>query len=521
MIAHHGLQASADDPPRERVLRTHVSPYGGDPREMSTSREEAWALSSEALARVVEDLGRAGQRYERAIARARKPGFGALIVAFVVIVTATNIMYFPHAGALNWFISVAWTLPIGIVPVGIYGAIKTRRKISDTDRWDKLIDDQLIVVIPTIGRNDTLPGITRVVHSFVDALPQYFVNARIDIIIEETCEARDALVELTRISSCINIVIVPSGYRPPNGARFKARASQYALEMRTAQGESTPDIWVLHMDDDTGARDDTVHEVAHFIDTEGRQGSHLAQGILCFVKEYSPNRLTWLADAIRPADDITRFSAFTGSGHPWIGVHGELLLIRASIESEIGWDFGPQEITEDARFAREFSNRYPGKSGWFPGRSYGSSPETWRDFIRQRARWSEGLIRLVFSRKSAPSKRSYLRYLVCTWLLGPLQNVLIIETIALAIGNMNACPVFRPLLVIWALNMSYVIWAYWEGLKINSHASGMDRPRVSDRILIIALLPITSLAEGVAGSIGLYRVLARKPASFAVISKGF
>ena len=43
---------------------------------------------------------------------------------------------------------------------------------------------------------------------------------------------------------------------------------------------------------------------------------HLAQGILTYPREFAVNRLTWLADSIRPADDIGRFSACTGSGVP-------------------------------------------------------------------------------------------------------------------------------------------------------------------------------------------------------------
>ena len=57
--------------------------------------------------------------------------------------------------------------------------------------------------------------------------------------------------------------------------------------------------------------------MARFIEEQcqaGADAKHLAQGILCYPREYSVNRLTWLADAVRPADDIARFAAMTGSG---------------------------------------------------------------------------------------------------------------------------------------------------------------------------------------------------------------
>jgi hypothetical protein len=104
------------------------------------------------------------------------------------------------------------------------------------------------------------------------------------------------------------------------------------------------------------------------------------------------------ADAIRPADDIGRLRALTGLGNPVGGVHGELLLIRASVEASLGWDYGPKAIVEDAQIAMLFSQQYPGRSDWFEGRSYGASPASVRDFIKQRERWAWGLIALCFNR---------------------------------------------------------------------------------------------------------------------------
>ena len=47
-------------------------------------------------------------------------------------------------------------------------------------------------------------------------------------------------------------------------------------------------------------------------------------------------RLLWLADAVRPASDVSVFAISTGRGTPRAGLHGELLLVRASVEATIG-----------------------------------------------------------------------------------------------------------------------------------------------------------------------------------------
>ena len=128
------------------------------------------------------------------------------------------------------------------------------------------------------------------------------------------------------------------------------------------------------------------------------RGKHLAQGVLTYPRELGVSRVLWLADAIRPAGDVSMFAATTGTGTPRAGLHGELLLVRASVEAEIGWDFGPRTVVEDARFALEFARRHPGCSDWFPGRCFGATPATAEAFVVQRERWARGLIELACNR---------------------------------------------------------------------------------------------------------------------------
>lgn len=90
---------------------------------------------------------------------------------------------------------------------------------------------------------------------------------------------------------------------------------------------------------DPGA--DTAAELARFIQQQdaGENALDLCQGILCHPRELTANRLVWLADAIRPACDMSLFAATTGTDSPRAGPYGELLMVRASVEAAIGWDF--------------------------------------------------------------------------------------------------------------------------------------------------------------------------------------
>jgi hypothetical protein len=315
---------------------------------------------------------------------------------------------------------------------------------------------------------------------------------------------------------------VPADYRTPNGTRFKARAAHYAHELRIREGEASDDVWVLHMDDDTGVGPDTALAMARFIEEQraaGPAAKHLAQGILTYPREYAVNRLTWLADSARPAEDMGRFSAWTGGGTPRAGVHGELLLVRASIEATIGWDFGPRSLVEDAQFALIFSARYEGRSAWFAGRCYGASPASIRDFFRQRERWSWGLAGLVFNPTLQLRNRLLLGYSVMSWVIGPIQNVMVVLLLGLLIADPNTSPATILIIPLWALNMAYVVWMYWEGLRVNAGVSADGRRRWWEPVAVIALIPVFGLMEGLPGLRGFMKFARNTPNRFMVIAK--
>ena len=189
-----------------------------------------------------------------------------------------------------------------------------------------------------------------------------------------------------------------------------------------SRGENTQDTFVYHLDDDTHIGKDTAASLAQFIELDGDRFL-LAQGILSFPHHLTPSRFCRLADAIRPADDLTRFASFTGAlGTPLGGLHGEHLVVRADIEDEIGWDFA-DTVIEDAvlRDSILHCDIHGAQrcSIWY---SYGASPATIKDLVRQRRRWIEGLC-LAFNRELPLIPKVPLLYSIFTWSLAPFQFV--------------------------------------------------------------------------------------------------
>jgi hypothetical protein len=463
---------------------------------------------------------------DRTLAASWRPRPTAFVVTFVLF-TATGLWACAQDtedGPVGWYTSVLWTLPVLTAAPSLLGGLLTSRRLRAPDApWSApgTVDDLLVVVVPTIARHDTCPALERVIASFLAWLPERFAQFRIDVVVEQDCEAADTVAALASHGLPVRVLTVPRGYRTPGGSRFKARANHFAHLQRITEGEARDDVWVLHMDDDTGIGPDTVDSLAGFIAQASTPGRlrHLGQGVLTFPREQAGSRLIWLADAIRPGCDIGLFSASTGRGSPRCGLHGELLLVRASAEASIGWDFGPRCLVEDAEFAMLFCERYPGLSGWFPGRSYGASPLGLRDFLRQRERWVWGLLELAVRSRRPWRLRAPLVKNVAVWVCSPLQHPGVVLLGGLLIGDLDTTPVHAVLVPVWSLAMGCCVWLYWEGLRLNTLASARPRPHWWEPVALLVLLPVLTALEAAGVVRGVVRFLRQGEQAFTVIPK--
>lgn len=454
-----------------------------------------------------------------------RPGIAAFLVVLAGSLGFSTWAWQHHTspGVLSWVTTLLWTAPILTSLIGLAGALRTRRltrRAADEPAPPPVRDELLVVVVPTIGRHDTYPALERVVRSYVEHLPRAFARVRVDVVIEEGCEAAAAIHLLATTLPMVRVMTVPARYRTPAGTRFKARANHWAGIRRVAEGQVGDDVWVLHMDDDTGVDAHTARELARFVLAQrGPDGLHLGQGVLTYPREHGAHRLLWLADAVRPASDVSVFAASTGRGTPRAGLHGELLLVRASVEAAIGWDFGPRAMVEDAQFALNFCQAFPGRSGWFPARSLGATPVSVHDFVKQRERWAWGLMELAANRAIPLRDRLLLIHNMVIWAIGPLQHVAVILVAGALLGDLETLPVAGAVLPLWAVNFGYQVWTYWEGLKLNCRVSADPRRRIWERVAVVVLMPVFSLWEAAGVLRGAVLFLRGGETSFAVIAK--
>ena len=136
-------------------------------------------------------------------------------------------------GPLNWYTSMMWTLPVLSSSLGLVGMLCTapRGCVSAHVQESPLVSDLLIVLVPTVAREDTLVALERVVLSFLHHLPRRFAHVRVDVVIDEACQGRQDVARLS-VHPCVRVITVPRDYSPARGTRFKARANHYASELR-------------------------------------------------------------------------------------------------------------------------------------------------------------------------------------------------------------------------------------------------------------------------------------------------
>ncbi len=449
--------------------------------------------------------------------------FRVSITKFIILFIILGIISWEITGAsrdqgINIYVTLIWSLNVPLAIVCFLGILNSKRKNIQPSIFKDKIDEKVIIVIPSIARLDVLPALYRVIDSVKSYAPSNLNNFRIDVVVDEGSDGISLLKEQYGSDLDIQILVVPEDYRLPNGTKYKARAAAYALSIRSEQGDNTKEQWIYHLDDDTSIRGDTISAIAEFIRNKGDK-LYLAQGVLTFPYERSRSHISKFADSIRPIDDISKFFIFTGRGNPKMGLHGEHLLIRADIEEEIGWDFGKSVKVEDAYFAMFFSIKYPEKSGFLNGATYGSSPSSVKDLLKQRRRWASGLISLMLDNSIALKNKWILSYAVIIWMIGFIQNVWIVILVAILLGE-NTAPMSKWIILLWTFNIAYQMWSYMEGSKINLYVSD-NKNYVHIIFMTIISIPgifFISLVESFASLLGLIEFLKRKE-GFDVISK--
>jgi egghead protein (zeste-white 4 protein) len=308
----------------------------------------------------------------------------------------------------------------------------------------------------------------------------------------------------------LRYILVPDSYQTPQHSRYKARALHYAC-LHSPLPDSA---WIVHLDEETQLTPSGIKGIGAMITEEEAQETYrIGQGAILYHRKLERYPFLTLADSVRTGDDLARFYFQHTIGIPFFGLHGSFIVVKNKIEKIIGFDFGPNgSITENAFWAL-VAVELGYRCRWVQGYLEEQSTQSIHDFIKQRRRWFQGLVKVSIH---APVKKKW-RYLLgintLFWAIAPISTIL---TIGHLFHSFEIDPMIRFL-----CNTAFAVFLilYIVGLNINLNEHGIrDKPRrLYWMFMQVSLLPAFSILE----SLGvLYAVLSPKTMSqFHVVKK--
>ena len=149
----------------------------------------------------------------------RQPTFelslGKLAIVFLAVLGVLQLitdvyvnLYDNHS--INWYVSIVWSLYFPIAAVSFVGALASRKVTPAT--FTGLVHQQVIFLVPTVARFDTLPALQRVVSSILEHAPANLDRFRIDIVTDEGAGGIPAVEKIYAADTRVRLRVVPKAF---------------------------------------------------------------------------------------------------------------------------------------------------------------------------------------------------------------------------------------------------------------------------------------------------------------------
>jgi beta-1,4-mannosyltransferase len=281
-------------------------------------------------------------------------------------------------------------------------------------------------------------------------------------------------------NAAVHEIVVPHDYHPPGGALYKARALNYAILASPARDRD----WIVHLDEETRFDEDTVAAIVEHCARQNynvriaktQEWPSIGQGPIVYGRSMVSNSgmpsaglgnwVTTLADSSRVSDDCGRYRVQYENGEVWVGMHGSFVVAGNCVEKAVTFDHGVEgSIAEDAFFAMLARTRSV-QFAWIDAFMYEQSPFTFEDFIKQRARWLVGGLKVCSSSRIPFHVRSGMLAMTGLWSLMPFTYFSLI--LAILFGNIDPTLASDQWYyhLILPLMASMSVWSYIFGFLV-------------------------------------------------------
>jgi len=384
----------------------------------------------------------------------------------------------------DWLI-IIWSvyIPLAFLTIYPYFRYNPQKDLNPERRHQR---EEYRVIFAIVSKGENIKPLSRSIKSVLFWAPRYLKNWLIEVIVEEDLPKESSEYLNSLISEKLMIIKVPKNYETKNKTKYKARALNYAIEVRKDRGEINQRTWIYHMDEESVVGEDTILGIIDFIEGEGRN-KVLGIGLIVYPINWGKNLIVSFADTLRPSDDLGKYRLQAKIGKALFGIHGSHILIRSDVEYKIGWDFGSSRA-EDMQFAFRLKNEFSNPIGWLKGRLYEQSPLTLIDYFKQRRRWFKGTLDCIKDKKIVLPYRMLLIFSLIIWLNGLPSFIAAIMSFII---SMSFPPYFS---VLGAISTSILFFLSWEGFKLNTLLVSVRRRNLY-KILCLIVLPLISFLE--------------------------
>ena len=398
-----------------------------------------------------------------------------------------------QSGSLLWLISITSVVP------GLIGLMAFRydNRLDSPARITNLICFRIV----SRGTN-TEALINTIKRARLEMARTPLLTYMIEVVTDITNMA------LPPASDDLRYIVVPADYETSRRSKYKARALHYALDYSPLPD----DAWLVHLDEETHLTSSGVKGIAKMVAEEEASGQHrIGQGAITYHRNWRKHPILTLAESVRTGDDLARFHFQQRLGMTIFGLHGSYIVVRNNVEKRIGFDFGPDgSITEDAFWAL-LAMADGVRSRWVHGYLEEQSTQSAMDFVKQRRRWFQGLVKVALHAPVPGVWRLVLGVNTFLWALLPFAGI---YTIAHMLISFRTDPFTQFL---GNLCFATYIAIYLMGLRVNLLEHGIvSWPKKAGwHIAQLVLIPVFSIMEAV----GVISAFGGRSTGFHVVKK--
>lgn len=389
----------------------------------------------------------------------------------------------------SWF-SLLWLAAVPVCIMVFVGLLMYRHPT----RLDEVHSVMRTVVFRIVTRGDNVDALIRTVRRIQHEMRH---TPLFPYVIEVVTDSHPIL--LTPPSNDVRYIVVPKNYYTKQGTRFKARALEYALWHSVCVDTD----WIVHLDEETQPTTSGIKGICRaIIEEERSQKLRIGQGAMLYHRQWETHPFLTLADNVRTGMDFGPFYVQAQLGISLVGFHGSYILVRNDVEKAVGgFDFGPAgDITEDAYWIL-IANARGHRIRWVEGYLEEQSTQSLLDFIRQRRRWFEGLVRVIRFAPVPLRWRLGLGTMLTLWGVTSLSILYSVAHIFYGFENRSW--------IRFGANFSWSVCAtmYLIGLKVNMDEYGITNrlERVKWYVIQLVCIPVFCLMEIVSALSALIR----------------